>query len=27
MVNGQVTIENDRESGAHPGRLLRHGAA
>jgi len=27
MVNGQVTIENDRETGAHPGRLLRHGAA
>ena len=27
MVNGQVTIENDRESGAYPGRLLRHGAA
>jgi N-acyl-D-aspartate/D-glutamate deacylase len=27
LVNGQVTIENDRESGAYPGRLLRHGAA
>ncbi len=27
MVNGVVTIENDRETGAHPGRLLRHGAA
>ncbi|MGO9605916.1 MAG: N-acyl-D-amino-acid deacylase family protein [Candidatus Binataceae bacterium] len=27
MVNGQVTIENDRETGTHPGRLLRHGAA
>jgi N-acyl-D-aspartate/D-glutamate deacylase len=27
VVNGQVTIENDRESGAYPGRLLRHGVA
>ena len=27
MVNGVETIENDRETGKHPGRLLRHGAA
>ena len=27
LVNGQEIIENDRETGAHPGRLLRHGAA
>jgi N-acyl-D-aspartate/D-glutamate deacylase len=27
MVGGEVTIENDRETGKHPGRLLRHGAA
>lgn len=27
MVNGEVTIENDRQTGATPGRLLRHGAA
>jgi len=27
MVNGIETIENDRETGKHPGRLLRHGAA
>jgi N-acyl-D-aspartate/D-glutamate deacylase len=26
LVNGQVTIEDDRETGAHSGRLLRHGA-
>ena len=26
LVNGQVTIENDRETGVHSGRLLRHGA-
>jgi N-acyl-D-amino-acid deacylase len=27
MVGGEVAIENDRQTGAHPGRLLRHGAA
>ncbi len=27
MVNGEVTIENDTQTGATPGRLLRHGAA
>jgi N-acyl-D-amino-acid deacylase len=27
LVNGEVTIEDDRESGVHSGRLLRHGAA
>ena len=27
LVNGEVTIEDDRETGAHAGRLLRHGAA
>jgi N-acyl-D-aspartate/D-glutamate deacylase len=27
LVNGEVTIEDDRETGAHSGRLLRHGAA
>ena len=27
MVNGVETIQNDRETGKHPGRLLRHGAA
>ncbi len=27
MVGGEITIENDRQTGAHPGRLLRHGAA
>jgi N-acyl-D-aspartate/D-glutamate deacylase len=27
LVNGQVTIEDDRETGVHSGRLLRHGAA
>jgi len=27
MVNGQVTIEDDNQTGATPGRLLRHGAA
>jgi N-acyl-D-amino-acid deacylase len=27
LVNGEVTLENDRETGAHAGRLLRHGAA
>jgi len=26
LVNGEVTIENDRETGRHSGRLLRHGA-
>jgi N-acyl-D-amino-acid deacylase len=26
LVNGEVTIENDRETGTHSGRLLRHGA-
>jgi hypothetical protein len=25
LVNGQVTIEDDPETGRHPGRLLRHG--
>jgi N-acyl-D-amino-acid deacylase len=25
LVNGQVTIEDDRETGTHSGRLLRHG--
>ena len=25
VVNGDVTIENDRETGVHAGRLLRHG--
>jgi N-acyl-D-aspartate/D-glutamate deacylase len=25
LVNGQITIENDRETGVHSGRLLRHG--
>ena len=27
MVGGEITIENDRQTGAFPGRLLRHGAA
>jgi N-acyl-D-amino-acid deacylase len=27
LVNGEVTLEDDRETGAHAGRLLRHGAA
>jgi N-acyl-D-aspartate/D-glutamate deacylase len=27
LVNGEVTIEDDRETGRHSGRLLRHGAA
>jgi N-acyl-D-amino-acid deacylase len=27
MVGGEVTIENDRQTGVYPGRLLRHGAA
>lgn len=27
LVNGEVTIEDDRETGTHSGRLLRHGAA
>jgi N-acyl-D-aspartate/D-glutamate deacylase len=27
LVNGEVTIEEDRETGTHAGRLLRHGAA
>jgi N-acyl-D-amino-acid deacylase len=27
LVNGEVTIEDDRETGNHSGRLLRHGAA
>jgi N-acyl-D-aspartate/D-glutamate deacylase len=26
LVNGEVTIEDDRETGRHSGRLLRHGA-
>src|SRR5213594_425648 len=26
LVNGEVTIEDDRETGVHSGRLLRHGA-
>jgi N-acyl-D-aspartate/D-glutamate deacylase len=26
LVNGEVTIENDRETRTHSGRLLRHGA-
>jgi len=26
LVNGDVTIEDDRETGRHAGRLLRHGA-
>jgi hypothetical protein len=25
LVNGEVTIEDDRETGRHSGRLLRHG--
>lgn len=25
LVNGEVTIENDRQTGRHSGRLLRHG--
>jgi N-acyl-D-aspartate/D-glutamate deacylase len=25
LVNGRVTIEDDREAGVHSGRLLRHG--
>ncbi len=27
LVNGEVTIEDDQETGHHPGRLLRHGGA
>ncbi len=27
MVNGEITIEDDRQTGVTPGRLLRHGAA
>jgi N-acyl-D-aspartate/D-glutamate deacylase len=27
LVNGEVTIEDDRETGTHSGRLLRHGTA
>ncbi len=27
LVNGEVTIEEDRETGTHSGRLLRHGRA
>jgi N-acyl-D-aspartate/D-glutamate deacylase len=27
VVNGEITIEDDRETGAPSGRLLRHGAA
>ena len=27
LVNGEVTIEEDRETGVHSGRLLRHGTA
>ena len=26
LVNGVVTVEDDKETGEHPGRLLRHGA-
>jgi N-acyl-D-aspartate/D-glutamate deacylase len=26
LVNGEVTLEDDRETGVHAGRLLRHGA-
>ena len=26
LVNGEVTIAEDRETGTHSGRLLRHGA-
>jgi len=26
LVNGQVTIAEDRETGTHSGTLLRHGA-
>ena len=26
LVNGEVTIEDDRETGTHSGTLLRHGA-
>lgn len=26
LVNGEVTIEDDRETGTHSGRLLRHGS-
>ena len=25
LVNGQVTIRDDRQTGRHSGRLLRHG--
>ena len=25
LVNGRVTIEDDRETGVHSGELLRHG--
>ncbi|HZZ52008.1 MAG TPA: amidohydrolase family protein [Pseudonocardia sp.] len=27
LVNGEVILENDEQTGAHPGRLLRHGSA
>jgi N-acyl-D-aspartate/D-glutamate deacylase len=27
VVNGEITIEDDHETGAPSGRLLRHGAA
>jgi N-acyl-D-aspartate/D-glutamate deacylase len=27
LVNGEVTVEDDRETHVHPGRLLRHGTA
>jgi N-acyl-D-aspartate/D-glutamate deacylase len=27
LVNGEVILEDDKQTGAHPGRLLRHGAA
>ena len=27
MVNGQVTFEDGKGTGAHPGKLLRHGQA
>lgn len=27
VVNGEITIADDRQTGTHPGRLLRHGTA
>jgi hypothetical protein len=27
LVNGESTLEEDRETGVHAGRLLQHGAA